>query len=241
MQTYTGKTSKGTEFSVKAGERDGSYCIALTIQSRGVNGIDARETAVQGTAVLQTKHAVHVPGHGKVGPAVPITPELRVWLDAAKAEFEAAMAARAAMAEDNIRSGRVPIELTYHDGEYLQGHTCHDRLSAKLLMDLGLAREVSGWGVHVDHTLVTALGESFNYQQAAEFAAPAIAAKEAAKSEAQATRDAIFATARETGKRQVLNTRMEECDGSARDCSYDAVTTWAMPDGTTTTTRTHTH
>ena len=241
MDSYKGKTAKGTEFSVTIGEREGSYHIALSIPSLKVIRMEARETIVQGIKVLQTRQSVQVPGHGKVGPAVAITTELRAWLDEAKAEIEAAKQAQVAMAEDNIRSGRVPIELTYHDGEYLQGHTCHDRLSAKLLVDLGLAREVDGWGIHVSSKLVEAVGESFTYQQAADFAAPAIAAKEAAKKDADAKRGAVFAKARETGERQELSRHAEDCDGSAYECSTDIVYRWAMPDGTTTTTRTHTH
>lgn len=160
------------------------------------------------------------------------------------AEAEAITAAKqtaVAQAEDDIRSGRVPIQVSYRDGEYLSGYTCYDRLACRLLADLGVASEVSGWGLHVSDALVKALGESFAYNQASDFAAPAIAAKEAAKKDADAKRDAVFEKAAETGQRQELSRYVEDCDGSVDDCSTDIVYRWAMPDGTTTTTRTHTH
>ena len=54
-------------------------------------------------------------------------------------------------------------------------------------------------------------------------------------------KEAVFAKAKATGKKQVLRRYMDECDGTAYECSYDAVTVYAMPDGSTAKTRTHTH
>lgn len=61
------------------------------------------------------------------------------------------------------------------------------------------------------------------------------------KAKAESEKEAIFATAKATGEKQVLRKYMDECDGTAYECSYDAVTVYAMPDGSTAQTRTHTH
>lgn len=70
-----------------------------------------------------------------------------------------------------------------------------------------------------------------------------LAAKEreatAERNAEQAARDAAFAEARRTGERMRLSCDMVACDGSAPDCSFDYLTIWASPDGTTTTTRRH--
>ena len=61
------------------------------------------------------------------------------------------------------------------------------------------------------------------------------------EAKAENEKEAVFAKAKATGKKQVLRRYMDECDGTAYECSYDAVTVYAMPDGSTTQTRTHTH
>lgn len=54
--------------------------------------------------------------------------------------------------------------------------------------------------------------------------------------------DAIYETARETGEPQVLRSYMSDgCLDNLEDCSFDAVTVWAMPDGRTKQTHTHCH
>lgn len=75
----------------------------------------------------------------------------------------------------------------------------------------------------------------------------AIAATEAAKvakaqartAQTQAKTEAAFAEARVTGKPVALATWMEDCDGSVKECSTDAVTKWAMPNGATKIGRAH--
>lgn len=62
-----------------------------------------------------------------------------------------------------------------------------------------------------------------------------------AKAKAIAEREAKFAKAQETGERVLLSQFCAGCDGSAIECSMDIVSVWAMPDGTTTRTRVHTH
>lgn len=67
------------------------------------------------------------------------------------------------------------------------------------------------------------------------------ARKDAEAAEAQAKIEAAFAEARTTGKPVVIKSWAEECDGSTNDCSIDIVAKYAMPDGTTKITRTHTY
>ncbi len=65
--------------------------------------------------------------------------------------------------------------------------------------------------------------------------------KDAEAAEAQAKVEAAFAEAKTTGKPIVIKSWADECDGSTDDCSIDIVTKYAMPDGTTKITRTHTY
>jgi hypothetical protein len=67
------------------------------------------------------------------------------------------------------------------------------------------------------------------------------ARKDAEVAEAQAKVEAAFGEAKTTGKPVELKRWTEECDGSVDDCSIDIVTKYAMPDGTTKITRTHTY
>ena len=45
--------------------------------------------------------------------------------------------------------------------------------------------------------------------------------------------------AKATGEKQVIDSYTDDCDGSVYDCSFDNINVYAMPDGTTKTTRTH--
>jgi hypothetical protein len=51
---------------------------------------------------------------------------------------------------------------------------------------------------------------------------------------------AIFTKAKETGERQLLEKYMDDCNDPEEECSTDAVTVWAMPDGSRKTNRQHT-
>jgi hypothetical protein len=67
-----------------------------------------------------------------------------------------------------------------------------------------------------------------------------ISEKEAKKSEAQTKEDAIFQKAKETGVKQLLERYSIECSDPHEECDIDIVTVYAMPDGTTKRTQTHT-
>lgn len=64
-------------------------------------------------------------------------------------------------------------------------------------------------------------------------------AREGAEAALRERHAALFERARATGIPQTIETWMQSCD--LPDCSQDAMSLLAMPDGTTRTHRTHTH
>ena len=64
--------------------------------------------------------------------------------------------------------------------------------------------------------------------------------RQAEKEKAKVERQAKFDEAKEAGKPVELNRYMDDCNNPREECSTDIVTVWAMPDGTTKTTRQHT-
>jgi hypothetical protein len=67
------------------------------------------------------------------------------------------------------------------------------------------------------------------------------AAKDERREAARRKRAAIFDQAKATGLPVLLDRYTEDCDGSAVDCSTDVVCEYAQPDGSVTSTRSHTH
>src|SRR5205807_124086 len=106
----------------------------------------------------------------------------------------------------------------YHDGEYLSGYSASGR-AAELLVALGLAEEVYGWGTLVETKAITALGTEFTYPAAAAFARPALEAKQDGKDAAAQERQAKFDEARRTGKPVLLRSWTDECEERDFDCS----------------------
>ena len=164
------------------------------------------------------------------------------WVVAVTAEQEAEAAAKQKEIDD-LRSGAAPVELRYHDGEYLSGHEVHGP-AADMLVRLGLAKDVSGWGTSVNDDVVKALGTTFTLPQAEEYARPkleAAAAKSAAKkAETEAHRKSKFDEAKATGRpveiqqwSEPVTGRREVEEGNSLDIVYE----YAMPDGTTQTKR----
>lgn len=126
-----------------------------------------------------------------------------------------------------IKDGSKPISVRYNDGSTLSGYSVGGR-AAKLLKDLGLAEDVSGWGTLVNDKVVKALGESFTYPQAEAFAKPEQEAKKArqqAKEEkTEAHRSRMLAEAKASGEPKAI---WRQDDGNQYVIEY------AMPDGTT--------
>mgnify|MGYP000906729385 FL=1 len=142
---------------------------------------------------------------------------------------------------DSLMSGKTLIKVVYHDGEYLSGWKIYNEKAADILIELGLAHEVSGWGTSVNDDVVEALGEEFTYQQAEEYAQPALKVKAQAKAEKEAEKQAKFDEAKATGKPVELYRYSEECNDHLADCTLDLIIGYAMPDGTTKEERVHTY
>ena len=61
-----------------------------------------------------------------------------------------------------------------------------------------------------------------------------------AKEEEQNRINNLFAKAKETGQKQLINQWVEDCNNPKEECNTDICCKWAMPDGTITYTRNHT-
>jgi len=169
-------------------------------------------------------------------------PEILAELDRRELEKEARKQKELqekADAKQRLLSGEEKIKLTYCDGEYLSGYYPLGE-SSSILKELGLAKYIDGWGTHVNKEVIEALGTEFTYHQAVEFARPAMEKKEAEKKAKEEAIQAKFAEAKETGNPVMLHHYMDECNNPHEECDLDSVTVYAMPDGTTKTTRMHT-
>lgn len=140
---------------------------------------------------------------------------------------------------NDIKTGKQPIKARYHDGEYLSGYIVFGR-AADLLIEIGLARYVAGWGVLLERSVVDALGESFTYPQAYELAKPALEETEKQKAAAEEKRRMKFEEAKTTGKPVELSRYTTGCNDPHEDCDLDVVVSYAMPDGSVKTERHHT-
>jgi len=147
-----------------------------------------------------------------------------------KAELKARELAEKEAEKQAILAGEKAIHLKYHDGEHLSGHFATGQ-AAEVLMGLGIANYVSGWGCHVDLKAVEALGEEFTYPQAALYASPMIEAKTEAIRKKYAERQEKFDQARETGKPVLLSSWSAPCCDPREECSWDNHYEHAMPDG----------
>ena len=137
-----------------------------------------------------------------------------------------------------IMSGEKKIELTLEDYDYPRWILL-GKVENELLKAIGIVESV-GYDTMLIDKAEKALGHSFTYQQAIEFMKPITDVKQQ-KEEAEKARIAeIFETAKATGKKQALKSWMEDCNDPREECSTDSVTLWAMPNGTTKTTRQHT-
>lgn len=182
----------------------------------------------------------YVPGGNK------LSQDAKDQIVAAKPKILAELLRRKADAEakeqaetDDILSGAIPIKAHYHDGEYLSGYEVYGK-AAELLEKLGVTRYVDGWGYHIERKAIDTLGTEFTYQQAAEYARPALEAKQAEQVRQDAERQAKFDEARETGKPVLLKQWPAECNDPHEECSTDIVSQYAMPDGSAKKVRRHT-
>lgn len=163
-------------------------------------------------------------------------PEIIVELqrrEAERAEQEAQRKTEQDAEKQAIISGEKPIQLWYHDGEYLSGWETAGQ-STEIMKELRLVKYVDGWGYLVESKTIEALGgPEFTYQQAAELAKVRDQVKEAKRQEKEAARQAKFDEARITGKPVLLRQWSADCCSRNEECSTDIHCEYAMPDGST--------
>lgn len=157
-------------------------------------------------------------------------------VETAIADFKEEIAQARAMHLEDIKAGRKQISVTYHDGEYLSGWEVVGE-EAELLEKMKVVKYVPGWGYRVPDELV--IDGKLTYVDAKAYS-DRINNTTASKQNAEkAKREAVFANARESGTKQVLTSYMVDCDDPKEECSFDTVTVYAMPDGSTSTSRIH--
>ena len=127
-----------------------------------------------------------------------------------KAELKAKKLAEKEQEKQDIVAGLKTIQVRYYDGEILSGFAVGGQ-EADLLIELGVARYIEGWGCIVDSKAVEILGQEFTYQQAVEYMRPVFEAKEEAQKKFREARQAKFDQARETGEPVLLRSWSEPC------------------------------
>ena len=131
------------------------------------------------------------------------------------------------------------IILEWREGNPLSGWVASQ--NNELMEKLGLSKPISGWGWIVDDEAKEALGTEFTADEARAYAEEKIEGPKREKAMKEEKRkQEVFAKAKETGEKQELNRWTEGCNDPKEECNLDIVTEWAMPDGSTETTRTHT-
>lgn len=138
------------------------------------------------------------------------------------------------------KEGRKLFKVRYQEGEYLSGYALFNKIEGKILSSLGLTKDISMWGYHVDNKLIENVGEEFSYTQAFEFARPELEKREKEKEHRIALRQAKFDEAEENGSPVLLSKWTEACNDPREECDLDSVSEYAMPDGSTVIKRYHT-
>jgi len=189
--------------------------------------------------------SLYIEGQIRVPNAKKLSQKTRDMLIAAKPEIIAELQRReqeeterkvAKLAEQEgerqaILSGQKLIQVRYHDGEHLSGWEVFGP-AASILAGLGIAKEITYWGYHINSNIIETLGQEFTYQQAVEYMRPAVEAKKEAQKKKDAERQAKFDEARETGKPVLLRKWSTGCCDPREECSMDIHNELAMPDGT---------
>lgn len=137
----------------------------------------------------------------------------------------------------------VIIKPYYYDGEYLSGFMVHD--GNKELEALGLGRYVDGWGFRISEKIITEIGQEFTLQQAEDYARPTLEAAAKAKADKinqkNEKKSGAFAEAKRTNQPVIIKQWSTECNHEVEECDIDDLTQYAMPDGSTKTTRSHSY
>lgn len=166
--------------------------------------------------------------------------EINTYIEKAKEQKREDEKAKKEQEITDIKAGKKKIKVNHYDGEYLSAYMVHGT-AAELLEGLGLAKYITGWGYRVDGGLVEAYGEEFTYTDAIEYTEPAREEKEKEQAKKDAEIKAKYAEAKETGKPVEIQRFITDCNNPREECSTDIITVYAMPDGSTKETRTHTY
>ena len=151
-----------------------------------------------------------------------------------------AAAAQAVLDRTTALQNGAPFELFYHDGEILSGYTAYGP-DAEMLLNLGIAKEITGWGAYIDSAAVAALGDSFTLAEAQTYMAPLMEKAAAQRGELEANMEEVRRHVSATGSPLKLLSWTEPCNGTSSECSLDLVSRWMDPDGSTRVERIHTY
>ena len=139
--------------------------------------------------------------------------------------------------QENLKNQNVKV--TWMDGSPLSGYTVTQ--NKELLLELGLAKEISGWGTLVDEKLVEALGQEFTAEQAREYVKPIIEKAAAAKKVEEEKINSAIVTAKALGHKIEIGSYTTNCNGSVEECDTDIITKYINGKGEITYSRTHMH
>ena len=140
-----------------------------------------------------------------------------------------------------ILANKIPMHVVWVEGSPLSAWAPASDVDERVLKDLGVAKDIGGWGVSVDSEMMKAIGEdNFFVADVETFKKPTIDRKHELEEATRKTEAKIFARAKQTGKPQLLHIRIDPCNDSMEECDLDVVREFAMPEGHRRTTRHHT-
>jgi len=189
---------------------------------------------------------IAVPG-GKRLPAAVIAElkarkaEILAELERQKAEAEAKAAAEKARFEAEVaalRAGETKIVAKWYEGEILGGWTVYDQAAIRVLREVRIGKDVSGWGYLLPGDLIEAVGTEFTLADAVAWAAARHRPQGPSLEQIRAEK---LAEATRTSRPVEVRRWTEPCADRRLECSLDVVIEWALPDGTTRIERHHTH
>lgn len=139
-----------------------------------------------------------------------------------------------------LLSSQQMIRVRWQTGDPLSAYVPAGEGDRRALEHFGLTQSIGGWGTKVEGALVDALGTEFLASAVEEYLRPAREAREQEERLAAGEEAAKFEQAKKTGSPVLLERWTEPCNDPREECSMDVLRTYANPDGTTTTKRSHT-
>lgn len=223
VMSIISKTSTGIEVTLTGTEYIGHPTVNVSFSHPKMGKVEFQSSTYG--SPKDHKDQKGIMGHWNGKPACVTVP---------REAFDAAMAEAKAIGEKEItdlKSGVKKIALHYHDGEYLSGNAVSGR-AAEMLVSIGMAKDISGWGTIVEDRLVSALGIEFTYADALMFAQPELDAAKAKAEDAKSKLATKIAAAHEEAKKtgEPIAYRSWPDDRNGEDVM---VYQYVHPDGTT--------